>query len=104
MQYLVRISGFPALLDLIAINETPASLYVGYEAAVSLKIVVKTRSLQRSVFFLHNCLCFVMFNDLWTWSGECAISAITGGTGIREQTMAPRLRCCLEERKNINFL
>ena len=105
MQYLtgVRISGFPALLDPNAINETPASLYVGYEAAVSLKIVVKARSLQCLVFFLHNCLCFAMFSDLWTWSSECAISAIAGGTGIREQTMAPRLRCCLEERKTLIF-
>ena len=87
MQYLagVRISGFPALLDLNAINETPASLYVGYEAAVSLKIVVQARSLQVTIINLN---IIMILSDLWTRCGEGFISTNARCAGISEQTMA----------------
>ena len=96
MQYLtgVRISGLPALFNRIVTNFTPIQENVCHEAAVSLEIVVKARPLQQLPLLWS----IVMFNDLWTWRGECSICAIARATGIREQTVAPRLRCCLEEK------
>ena len=86
---LFRAWDFPGRLRNIITNQTPTDLYVFHEAAVSLQIVVQTRSLQVQSSchhwsqHHHN-----PFTHLWTRRGEGFISTDARSAGVREQTVA----------------